>query len=214
MEEHWQWQEPGKAWKGVGLYHITLTITNRQPKLGRLIVLDDAPSRANVVHTALGDALVDCLMPDHLHSVLYVRHRMDNDIRENSKKGAGDYRAGLPLCANKWATKLNYYLAPVFTEMPFIRSMARYSQLPNTILYLDMTPHRLATKRLKPGFFRMQKNIRIGDRTYDGIGNIALPMEELFAPVHVRRWMAAHGDNEQLRGYKNACVLKARQRGW
>ena len=28
MTEHekWQWQEPGRAWKGVGLYHITLTI--------------------------------------------------------------------------------------------------------------------------------------------------------------------------------------------
>ena len=28
--EKWQWQEPGRAWKGVGLYHITLTIPDRQ----------------------------------------------------------------------------------------------------------------------------------------------------------------------------------------
>lgn len=35
--EHWQWQEPGGAWKGAGLYHITLTVTDRQPLLGALV---------------------------------------------------------------------------------------------------------------------------------------------------------------------------------
>ena len=85
--EHWQWQEPGGAWKGAGLYHITLTATDRQPLLGRLDIPDGNPARARVVRTALGDALVGCLMsiprhhtevqvlhfclmPDHLHAVL------------------------------------------------------------------------------------------------------------------------------------------------
>ena len=28
MAEHeqWRWQEPGTAWKGAGLYHVTLTV--------------------------------------------------------------------------------------------------------------------------------------------------------------------------------------------
>lgn len=46
--------------------------------------------------------------------------------------------------------------------------MARYTQLPATIRYIDMNPQRLATKRLKPGFFRVQKDIEIGGRKYDG----------------------------------------------
>ena len=32
--EKWEWQEPGTTWKGAGLYHITLTVTDRQPVLG------------------------------------------------------------------------------------------------------------------------------------------------------------------------------------
>ena len=50
-----------------------------------------------------------------------------------------------------------------------------------------MTPQRLATKRLKPSFFRVQQGIVIGRRSYDGVGNVALLMEERYATVHVRR---------------------------
>jgi hypothetical protein len=32
----WHWQEAGAAWKGVGIYHVTLTIPSRQPLLGTL----------------------------------------------------------------------------------------------------------------------------------------------------------------------------------
>jgi hypothetical protein len=32
----WHWQEAGTAWKGVGIYHVTLTIPSRQPLLGTL----------------------------------------------------------------------------------------------------------------------------------------------------------------------------------
>lgn len=60
--EHWQWQEPGSAWKGVGLYHITLTVTSRRPVLGVLNVPGSDPSAAHVCRTPLGDALVDCLL--------------------------------------------------------------------------------------------------------------------------------------------------------
>jgi hypothetical protein len=34
--EIWHWQEAGTAWKGVGIYHVTLTIPSRQPLLGTL----------------------------------------------------------------------------------------------------------------------------------------------------------------------------------
>ena len=37
-----------------------------------------------------------------------------------------------------------------------------------------MNPQRLATKRLIPGFFRVQKDINIAGRTFDGVGNVAL----------------------------------------
>ena len=279
-QEKWQWQEPGTAWKGTGLYHIILTITDRQPVLGRLITPDGDPTRACVVRTALGDALVDCLMsiprhhpetqvlhfclmPDHLHAVLYVRRRMEkgigalvrgfwqaakklgracsatgasfiipNDIREESKEeerreeskeesrreglkeGSRRLQATAATLHEQMGDEAYYRLMPVFREMPFIRPMARYSQLQNTIRYIDMNPQRLATKRIRPGFFRVQRDIAIGDRKYDGVGNVALLMNDRYATVHVRRTMveqAQHGSAEPLRQYKNDCVLKARE---
>ena len=97
-QERWKWQEPGTTWKGIGLYHITLTIPDRRPLLGTLEIPDGNPDRAKVRRTVLGNALVDCLigipqhhpevqvlhfclMPDHLHAVLYVRRTMPVGIR-------------------------------------------------------------------------------------------------------------------------------------
>jgi REP element-mobilizing transposase RayT len=296
--EKWQWQEPGTAWKGAALYHVTLTVTDRQAVLGRLDIPDDNPAKARVRRPAFGDALVDCLMsipahhpevrvlhfclmPDHLHAVLYVQRRMEkgvgalvrgfwqatkklgrastyagasficpNDIRgeygegkdaKGEHKEDGGYgegkttrgvrRGGLTVTETlkdgsrrlqEMAASLReqlgddayYQLGTVFCEMPFIRAMSRYSQLSNTIRYLDMNPQRLATKRLKPGFFRVQKDIEIGGRRYDGVGNVALLHEQHFDVVHVRSiWVKAaeHGDSQALRDYKNGCVLKARK---
>jgi len=284
MVEHekWQWQEPGTTWKGVGLYHITLTITDRQPLLGVLVVPNNDPAKAKVSRTALGNALVDCLlgipryhpevqvlhfclMPDHLHAVLYVRRIMPtgigtvvrgfwqaakklgrasslapNNIRRNSQEeiirrnrheentlrnGQGESQGGLreeteqlEACSASLREQMGheayYRLAPVFTEMPFIRPMGHNTQLPNTIRYIDMNPQRLATKRLKPGYFRVQRDITIGGRTYDGVGNTTLLMAESFDTVHVRHELvdkAEQGEDTPLRNYMNTCVLKARK---
>ena len=348
-QEKWKWQEPGTTWKGVGLYHITLTITDRQPLLGTLTIPNNDPTKARVNRTALGNALVNCLlsiqrfhpevqvlhfclMPDHLHAVLYVRHTMPkgigavvrgfwqgakklvraytaasclepNGIRQNyqeeqpaektrenhqekeakqnnqeearqnhqekeakqnnqeearqnhqekggeqnsqeearqnhqekeaeqnnqEKAGQNDQGKGLgnlredtvrmeafsSALREQMGDDAYYSLEAIFTEMPFIRPMGHNTQLPNTIRYIDMNPQRLATKRLKPGFFRVQQGITIGERSYDGVGNATLLMGKRFDTVHVRSFMvkaAEHGNSKMLRNYMNSCVLKARQ---
>ena len=266
MQEKWKWQESGTTWKGIGLYHITLTIPDRKPLLGWLDIPDNNPQMAKVRRTPLGNALVDCLlsipqhhpevqvlhfclMPDHLHAVIYVRRLMPigikgvvrgfwqaarklgraatvapeavvvarpsslapNNIRGNDQEGnckRGDGQEG----SVKWSLEQGdvrqtlqeetdrlealseglrqqlgdeayYDLASLFTEMPFIRPMGRNTQLPNTIRYIDMNPQRLATKRLKPGFFHVQREIAIGKRSYDGVGNVALLMAQRYQPV-------------------------------
>lgn len=98
MEEgRWQWQESGKAWKGVGLYHITLTVPNREPLLGRLVVSDGKVENAKVEATPLGRTLLNmlwdlpkyqphiqvlhyALMPNHLHMIWYVRRATNKNI--------------------------------------------------------------------------------------------------------------------------------------
>ena len=53
----------------------------------------------------------------------------------------------------------------------------------------------------------VQKDISVGNRSYDGVGNVGLLMQESYCPVHVRRAMvekANGGDDKELRDYKNA----------
>ena len=282
MEKHdqWQFQQPGTTWKGAGLYHLTLTVTDRQPLLGTLVIPGDNPAKAVVRRTPLGNALVECLlsvsslrreiqvlhfclMPDHLHAILYVHHAMPTGImtavrgfwqstkklgraasflhRQASSSPSPSPCSFLSPCSSsisgdaiavnlqeetrqfqllasslksKLGTEAYYSLPPIFTEMPFIRPMSRRSQLPATIRYIDMNPQRLATKRLKPGLFRVQKGIEIAGRTYEGVGNTALLMSGRFEPVHVRRAMveaANRGANKSLRDYMNSRILLARQ---
>ena len=98
QNSQWHWQEPGEAWKGVGIYHVTLTVPSREPLLGGLVIPNNDPKQALVERTGLGNALVGkllshpsyypeirilqfCLMPDHLHAIIHVTRPMKTSIR-------------------------------------------------------------------------------------------------------------------------------------
>ena len=78
----WQWQELYTAWRSIGIYHVTLTVTDRQPLLGTLDIPDNDPKQARVEWSDLGRKVLGhlldlpkrrpeicimsyCLMPDH-----------------------------------------------------------------------------------------------------------------------------------------------------
>ena len=244
----WQWQELGTAWKGAGIYHVTLTIPSRKPLLGELVIPGNDPKQARVERSELGEAVLECqrtipdfhpeiqilqycLMPDHLHSIWYVRRTMEHSIKETVrgfwqavKQIGRDFSSINPHDMRDNKRKKNTTSSmrdnerssadPIFTEMPFIRPMSHKGQLQTMIRYAQMNPQRLATKKLMPGLFRVQEGIEIAGRTYRGVGNVALLQAERYAPVHVRRTMideAMHGDNTRLRDYMNGCVLAARK---
>ena len=94
-QDTWQWQEPGTAWRGIGIYHITLTVTDRQPVLGTLVIPENDPKQARVEWSDLGRKVLGhmldlpkrrpeihivsyCLMPDHLHAIMAC-HKADAD---------------------------------------------------------------------------------------------------------------------------------------
>ena len=269
----WHWQEEGTAWKGVGIYHVTLTVPSREPLFGKLVIPEDDPKQAWVEPTELGRAVLEChkhiaafypeiqvlqycLMPDHLHSIWYVRKPMKHGIRYATQgywravKKIGRAYTYLRLPAGTTNESENrlpagttnekeislssiapperrdnplrdmlggdiyMHLAPLFTEPPFIRPMSRHGQLQTMIRYVQMNPHRLATKRMMPELYWVQDGIEIAGRTYKGVGNAKLLQRAKYMPVHVRRTMvdeAMHGDNKRLRDYMNGCVLAARQ---
>lgn len=240
-QSQWHWQESGKAWKGVGIYHVTLTVPSREPLLGQLVIPANDPKLAHIQRTELGNALVEkllnhptyypdvqivqyCLMPDHLHVILYVKRPMEKTFNtvvrslwQAAKKLGRTYST--PSINPESDSGLtngedNAYPFPVFTERPFIRPLSRSGQLQTMIRYVQMNPQRLATKRLMPAFFRVQDGIEIAGRTYSGVGNAELLQRARYMPVHVRRTMveeAEHGDDSRLRDYMNACVLAARK---
>ena len=242
-DDKWSWQEPETAWKGVGIYHVTLTIPSREPLLGSLCCPDNDPTKAFVERTELGKEIVYiigsihhyrpqirllqyCLMPDHVHFILYVQQTMPYSIKsvvrgfwQAAKKAGREYSNILSISPNairdNEQNRDNQQSLPsIFSEMPFIRPMSRRGQLDTMMQYVKMNPQRLATKRLKPGFVSVQEGIEIEGRMYAGVGNTKLLLAAKFAPVHVRHTMidkAVHGDDKPLRDYMNGCVLAARQ---
>jgi hypothetical protein len=243
----WHWQEPGKAWKGSGLYHITLKIPSYEPLLGDLVIPDNDPTKAYVRSTSFGAAVLDilrgvpsfyseiqilhyCLMPDHIHSIWYVRHAMPRGIssavrgfwQEVKKIGRlssftpnlirAEYQERFQTLRDEIGAARYDALHPIFTEMPHIRPMGQRRQLPATLRYLDMNPQRLATKRLLPEYFRVQEGIEIAGRIYAGVGNADLLQKAKYIPVHVRRTMieeAIHGDDKRLNDYMDSCIEAA-----
>lgn len=239
-QPHWHWQDPGTARKGVGIYHVTLTVPSREPLLGKLEIPNNDPKKAYIQRTELGNALVDkllshpsyypeirilqfCLMPDHMHAILHVTRPMNTSIRsvvrslwQGAKKLGKAYTLSLaPESDSGTNNKDNKsYPFPIFTERPFIRVLTHQGQLQTMYDYIRMNPQRLATKHLMPELFRVQDNIEIAGRTYKGVGCAELLQRAQYMPVHVRRTMideATHGDDKRLRDYMNGCVLAARQ---
>ena len=247
VHDTWQWQQPDTVWKGAGLYHVTMVVPSRQPLFGELIIPDNDPMQAFVKRTNLGNAVVDrllripefysevqvlhfCLMPNHLHAILYVRRAMKKGSSSvitgfwraartlgraysfalSSLADSSVYYTNPALLRTQIGNDAFYALSPVFTDKPFLRPMSQYRQLPTAIRYLDMNPARLATKRLKPGFFCVQHNVEINGRTYDAVGNIGVLMEQSRQPVHVRSmWVkdaTEHGYDQPLKDYKAACL--------
>lgn len=241
----WHWQEPGTTWNGIGIYHVTLTIPSREPLFGELVIPENDPAKAWVQRTALGDKVTEealrinqyypeirviqhCLMPDHLHVIYYVTKPMTKGIKtvirglwQGVKKIGREYTISkeTPLFPFELNSKQTdgekAYPSPIFTEVPFIRPLSRRGQLLTMIRYMQMNPQRLATKRLKPGFFCVQEGIEIAGRMYRGVGNAALLHAKQYAPVHVRSvWVEdaeRHGYDTPLRDYMNGCVLAARK---
>ena len=237
--ERWHWQEPGEAWKGVGIYHVTLTVPSREPLLGTLDIPDNDPKLARIERTEMGNALVDkllrhpsyypeirilqfCLMPDHLHAILHVTRPMEKTFNtavrslwQGAKKLGRAYSSSISPESDSGLTNEDDN-APfsIFTERPFVRPLSRRGQLQTMIRYVQMNPQRLATKRLMPDYFRVQEAIEIAGRMYCGVGNADLLQRAKYMPVHVRRTMveeAEHGDDKRLNAYMDSCIAAARE---
>ncbi len=235
MSEQWHWQRFGTAWKGVGIYHITLIVSSREPLLGTLVIPNNDPDEAKVELTPLGEQIKSCvrsipdyhpeikiiglrMMPDHVHFILHVMQEMPVSI----KAALRGFWQGVKIIGREYSLSVSPNAIrdnqqrphPIFTETPFIRPLSRSGQLDAMMQYVKMNPQRLATKRLKPGFFRVQKGVDINGTLYETVGNISILLSDYRKTVHVSHTLveaATGGDSEPLRDYMNGCVLSARK---
>lgn len=224
------------AWKGCGIYHVTLVVPSREPLLGQLEIPDEDPHKARVEATNLGKLVMWCfnqipirhpeisiiqlcLMPDHMHGILYVREKMPVGILsvvrgfwQGCKKIGREYTTSIK--PNTIRQNRRDGGEVIFTEKPFLRVMSRKGQLQTMIRYIQLNPQRLATKRVMPGYFHVLHNVEIAGRTYDAIGNMGILLNDKRGVVHVHKewvWKAEKGDDTELRDYMNSCVIAARR---
>ncbi len=223
-DESWHWQEPETAWRGIGIYHVTLVVSSRDPLLGTLIIPENDPSKAYVERKDLGKEIVYiigsiqnyrpeirllqyCLMPDHVHFIIHVQRPMPYSIKsvvrgfwQAAKKVGREYNNILSINPNdirdnKQNRDNEQRLDPIFSDYPFIRPMSRRGQLDAMMQYIKLNPQRLATKRLMPDYFRVQEGIEIAGRTYAGVGNADLLQRAKYMPVHVRSTMVDEAEH-------------------
>jgi len=206
----WDYRQPA-------IYMLTLTIAERRPLLGELVVPEQegtpCPERAYVVYSEWGKQVIDCLkgmperhpelqilqyqlMPDHLHIALRVTRQMQQPLGTliNIFKHLTEKLPASPCPVSLWD--------PGFND----NRLRNKGQLQRMYDYIHDNPRRLALKRLNRELLRIRRGERYAGLSIDAVGNMELLQREKKA-VHVRsRWTA-----EEKRAYKNGCILAARQ---
>ena len=230
----WHWQEPGKAWHGCGIYHLTLSQTDRtEPLLGHLT---DSPTAetATVERTALGEAIVHCaaniphrhpevrllqyaLMPDHIHLVLQVTREMPVGIRsvargfwQGCKAAYREWRVS-SIAPDSIRNKKQNTEENLFREMPYIVPLLGRGQLDRMIRYVHDNPRRAWLKRHNPDLFKMRREIHIDEGgahlTFSAMGNMFLLDWPLKQAVECSRTIQA----EVLAAQKQEVLRNAEQ---
>ena len=221
------WQQKGKPWQGVAIYHVTASAVERHPvkaAFGELqwTMRANQVETANVVWSSLGRSIWNCIqeipvrypeiricaariMPDHLHMILHVTQRMDTSFNKVLRGW---------VCGCRKAAKECGLQEDVFSEKPFIRVMTYKGQLQTMVKYVLLNPYRMAVRQMFPQHFAILRGIAIAGQQYAAVGNLHLLYEPELMAVHVHKewvWNAERGDNQRLRDYKNGCILRARQ---
>ena len=201
----------GHDYEARQMYLITITVEGRRPLLGRVVgnpeAAEGTPDAPHTELSPLGKAveqqwmaishyhpevkvLALQMMPDHLHSILFVKERMPQHL--------GHIIKGFKASTNKEYRRL---IAPApSSAVPVVSSAAtpsqrtgspkpdrkhgllwsigytdgilgRKGQLNNWLAYLRDNPRRLLMKRLHPEYFRVQRNVQVGSYEFSAIGN-------------------------------------------
>ena len=231
----------GHDYEARQMYLITITVEGRRPLLGRVVgnpeAAEGTPDAPHTELSPLGKAveqqwmaishyhpevkvLALQMMPDHLHSILFVKERMPQHL--------GHIIKGFKASTNKEYRRL---IAPApSSAVPVVSSAAtpsqrtgrpkpdrkhgllwsigytdgilgRKGQLNNWLAYLRDNPRRLLMKRLHPEFFRVQRNVQVGSYEFSAIGNRYLLSHPVRLQVQCSRRLTQEEIVQQMNHY-------------
>lgn len=136
-----------------------------------------------LLHPAL-KVLQYCIMPDHVHLLLFVQSRLDEHI--------GKYLARFKIEVNDRAGGVR-----VFVEGFNDQILMKERSLDTLYKYIRDNPRRLAVRRAYPEYFRRVNGLEIDGQRYTAYGNLYLLKNPFREQVVVHR-----ADTEQQRKQK------------
>ena len=221
----------GHDYLGRRMYLITMTVEGRRPLLGAVVgnpnVGHGAPEAPRMELSQLGKAVEKCwmeisehypqvevlalqLMPDHLHGIIFVKEKMPQHL--------GQVIKGFKIATNRVYRQV---CSAAIVSQPTVPNrkqgmlwsigytdgiLDRRGQLDNWLKYLRDNPRRLLMKRLFPEFFRVQRNIKVGECEFSAIGNRFLLSHPFRLQVQCSRSLS----EEQIEMRKRFFLEKAR----
>lgn len=120
-----------------------------------------------------------CIMPDHVHLLLFVMAPTDRHL--------GNYIGQLKVNIHQEYRELTGSDATIFENDFYDCILYRSRPLDVIFRYIRDNPRRLAVRRANPTFFRRVSLLRLGDQNYSAYGNIQLLYNPFKEPVVVHR---------------------------
>ena len=236
-----------------GTYEVTMAVAGRRPVFGRIVGTTKPGGEApHLEPSALGKAVLNeeipkihriypmvdiwqvCLMPDHLHGILFVTRKMDKplgmairgfkqscnkhyrrlfvkSVALSTQQTATQQTATQQTATQQTATQQtkaydrNHGL--LFAPNYCDKLLLRRGQLDTWLRYLADNPRRLLMKREHPDLFRVRRNICLAGTTFSALGNLFLARRPVRLQVQCSRRMNA----ADIEAYKQRMLAAARQ---
>ena len=184
------------------MYMITIEVEGRRALFGRVegdVSAPDGSTEApHIVLSPLGKIVQDewlgiprffpqievmavQMMPDHMHGILFVKDRLPVHLGQV----ISGFKAGCRKMMRGETSGSGY--VPLFAKGYNDLILRSYEELETWKNYLRENPRRLMMKRSNPEFLRPFFGLRIGEYTFNGIGNRGLLQVERRVAVRVSR---------------------------
>lgn len=233
-----------------GIYMITMATENRLPLFGTLKgnpMLTEGNDKPRIMLSTLGEKVKECwqsipahypevsvikicIMPDHIHGVLYVKENMPrhlgtiiNGFKAGTRKAAREL--GVITATMSPSTELNptiqhnEELAVRYTEaLPQSKNpqgvlwepgyndriLLQEGQLQRMLNYLDDNPRRLLLKQAHPQYFKPLGKLTIAGLEMEAMGNTTLLEKPFKLQVQCSRHLYQNEIEERKKYFLNA----------